>query len=298
MIVINSTGSNISIIEGGIRHYLSPEVYTYLGNPAYTTLPDAEFNAIPAGLQYFPDGMIVINGTGSNIIIQGGMRHYLSPEVYTYLGNPAFTTLPDDEFNAIPTGLQYFPDGMIVQDGSSGGETSIIQGGQKRVVSATILQYLGFPHLTITIIPDDQYVGIPTGLPYVPQGLFVRDAGSGATDIIQGGQKHLVSPEVDSYLLALQTQQIVTIPSSEFNAIPLGLEYWPEGIIIFNKDADAICIIQNGEKCWLSLMFMPTLAIRLIPLSRQIPSSMPSDRPPIFPPWHGLGRYRGRPCYR
>ena len=171
----------------------------YLGSPTPTGIPDAEFSAIPTGLAYFPDGMIVQDESTSAVaIIQGGANFPLSSQVLAYLGNPAATPIPDAEFSAIPAGLAYFPDSMIVQDGSGSGSISIIQGGQKRLLSAGILQYLGSPQPTV--ISDDQYLGIPTGLPYVPEGLFVSDAGSGAIDIIQNGQKHLVSPQVDLFL--------------------------------------------------------------------------------------------------
>ena len=46
---------------------------------------------------------------------------------------PPLTTITDAQYQAIPTGLTYFADGMIVQD-SPGGQISIVHGGVKELV--------------------------------------------------------------------------------------------------------------------------------------------------------------------
>ena len=139
MIVQDGTNTGpMSIIQGGLKQALSTPVYDYLGSPQPTIIPDAEYTAIPTGLQYFPNGMIVQDGTntGPMSIIQGGLKQALSTPVYDYLGSPQPTIIPDAEYTAIPTGLQYFPNGMIVQDGTSTGAMSIIQGGLKQELCA------------------------------------------------------------------------------------------------------------------------------------------------------------------
>ena len=65
-----------------------------------------------------------------------------------HLGNPLVTVIADTQYMAIPTGLQYFPAGMIVQDASTG-DMSIIQGAIKRALSTSVYQYLGNPPVTV-----------------------------------------------------------------------------------------------------------------------------------------------------
>ena len=96
----------MSLIEAGQKRLVSTQVYQFIGAPP-TTIPDDEYNAIPTGLQFFPEGMFVAEAdTGAIEIIQGGLKCWVSPEVYQYLGSPTVTDIPDSQFNAIPNGLQ------------------------------------------------------------------------------------------------------------------------------------------------------------------------------------------------
>ena len=197
-------------------------------------ITDGQYQAIPTGLTYFPDGLIVQDGPGGQIsIMQGGLKCLLSSEVQLYLGNPSVTVITDARYQAIPSGLQYFPDGMIVQDGP-GGQISIVQGGVKRLVgdgdpnptNNPVYQFMGDP--PITAITDAEYQGVPTGLAYFHDGMIVQDALSGQISIIQNGVKHLVDSQVLKYLGASPGGFPVTsICDAEYQAIPTGLEYFP-----------------------------------------------------------------------
>ena len=182
----SSTGA-ISIIENGEKCPLSTEIYQALGNPLVFDIPDAQYSAIPTGLAYFPEGMLVQDGTrtGPISIIQGGEKRLVSPDMYQYLGNPATVTIADGEYQAIPVGLQYFPEGSILQDESSGA-VAIIQGGAKRALSNEVQGYLGNP--MPTSIADAEFSAIPAGLAYFPDGMIIEDESSGALAIIQGGE--------------------------------------------------------------------------------------------------------------
>ena len=73
---------------------------------------------------------------GQISIVQGGLKELVGDgdpnpannPVYLSMGSPPITTITDGQYQGIPTGLTYFPDGMIVQDGP-GGQISIVQGG-------------------------------------------------------------------------------------------------------------------------------------------------------------------------
>ena len=220
-----------------------PAVYLYLGDPPFTSITDAEYAAIPTGLPYFPSGMIVQDSsTDALSIIQNGVKSPVSAAVYQYLGEPPTTSIADADYTAIPTGLPYFPSGMIVQDGSTDAP-SIVQNGVKSPVSAEVYLYLGDP--PTTSVTDAQYTAIPTGLPYFPSGMIVQDSSTGALSIIQNGMKSLVSAAVYQYLGEPPT---TSITDAEYTAIPTGLQFFPGGMIVQDSITGALSIIQNGVK--------------------------------------------------
>ena len=120
MIVQDAITGALSIIQNGVKSLVSAEVYLYLGEPPTTSITDAEYAAIPTGLPYFPSGMIVQDSsTGALSIIQNGVKSLVSAAVYQYLGEPPTTAITDADYTAIPTGLQYLPNGIIVEDAST-----------------------------------------------------------------------------------------------------------------------------------------------------------------------------------
>ena len=161
IIVQDSNTGAMSIVEGGEKLLVSTAVYQYLGDPPTTSVTDAQYTAIPTGIQYFPDGMMVRDqATGAIDIILAGEKHAVSSEVYSYLDDPTPDTIPDAQFNAIPTGLAYFADGMFVSDDQTGSK-AIILAGQKHSISLEVYDYLGSPQLTI--VPDAEYRRFPRG---------------------------------------------------------------------------------------------------------------------------------------
>ena len=247
IIVQDSNTGAMSIVEGGEKLLVSTAVYQYLGDPPTTSVTDAQYTAIPTGLPYFPDGMIVQDSnTGAMSIVEGGEKLLVSTAVYQYLGDPPTTSITDAQYTAIPTGLPYFPDGMIVQD-SNTGAMSIVEGGEKLLVSTAVYQYLGDP--PTTSISDADYTAIPTGLPYFPDGMIVQDSNTGAMSIVEGGEKLLVSTAVYQYLGDPPT---TSISDADYTAIPTGLPYFPDGMIVQDSNTGAMSIVEGGEKLLVS----------------------------------------------
>ena len=106
----------MAIIQNGKACWVSAQVEQYLGNPGSTLIPDAQFNSIPGGPQYFPNGMLVRNSAGTVAIIQNGQACWISAAVEQFLGNPSSTLIPDAQFNSIPGGPQYLPQGIAPND--------------------------------------------------------------------------------------------------------------------------------------------------------------------------------------
>ena len=83
--------------------------------------------------------MLVEDSGGTIDIIEGGEKHYVSYDVSVYLAslygytNDPPADLPDVQFNAIPIGLQYFPTGMIVQDGNAREPSALSRTGRSAI---------------------------------------------------------------------------------------------------------------------------------------------------------------------
>ena len=190
MIVQDASTGAMSIIQGGDKRSLTPEVYRYLGNPPVSIISANEYSAIPNCLYYFGINTIVANpSAGAVSIIQGGLDRGTNGPNFQYLGNPQATLHSEAQYAAVPTGLQYFPNGMIVQDATTNG-LSVIHGDVKRLLSPAVYLYFGNP--PVTVITDAEYQAIPTGSQYFPDGMIVQDGPSGQISIVQGGLKELV----------------------------------------------------------------------------------------------------------
>ena len=167
MIVQDADTGDLSIIDGGLARSLSTQVYVYLGEPPATSISDDLYKAIPTGPAYFPNGMIVQDASTDVLsVIDGGQARPLSTQGELYLGNPQVTDILDAQYTSIPAGPAYYPNGMVVQDVSTGA-LSIIVAGQARSLSTQVDQYLGNPQ--VTSILDGQYTAIPVGTRRIPQ---------------------------------------------------------------------------------------------------------------------------------
>ena len=154
MVIYDSTTGDIDIIEGGQKDPISPQLYAYMGSPAETDIPDAEFQDIPAGPQYFPAGMFVENQDTSQIsMIQNGERYFISPQMEQILSQDLADTpvsIPAAQYDAIPacqtpfyvleggvlyiinssgTGTQVGPSGVTSYAQAGDGDLIILAGG-------------------------------------------------------------------------------------------------------------------------------------------------------------------------
>jgi hypothetical protein len=81
-------------------------------------------------------------------------------------------------------------------------------------------------------------------------GSFVRDASTGAIDIIQNGKRSWLS--LGAYE-SLGSPAYTNLSDAAFKALPAGPNYTiPNGAYLRDGSTGAIDIIENGQKCWLS----------------------------------------------
>jgi hypothetical protein len=94
------------------KHYLCGEIFKYMGEPGDQVigLRDADFDAIPTGRPFIPDGCVVRNSVGTVAYAQAGTLRWVPSEVLRWWEPPRpIILIPEDVFNALPGGAAFVP---------------------------------------------------------------------------------------------------------------------------------------------------------------------------------------------
>jgi len=226
----NAQTGEISQYSGGDFHLVSVPVATTMGlnGSNVVTITAEQYDKVAKGSDYFPDGMLIQNfQTGEIDIYNNGQRQLISVPVASVMNITAaqVTTISASQFNEIPQGLDYFPQGVYLQNQSTG-EISQYSGGYNHVVSVPVATVMGLSTSQLIPVPADQYSAIPQGNAYYPQGIFIENYQTGEIDQISAGQRYWVSPQA-VLEIGLTSAQIATIGAEQFNAIPLAGNFVP-----------------------------------------------------------------------
>jgi hypothetical protein len=228
---INGAWKQIAKVGGGVTSHPVPGLsagttysfevgaynyYSY-GGPSWSSSISAETIFPMANGTYLRDA-----STGAIDIIESGLGCWLSPTAYASLSNPSVTNISDAAFQTIPAGPNYtIPNGTYLRDSSPGanyGKTDIIEYGLGFWLSPAAYASLGSPG--VTNISDAAFQTIPT----TPNGTYVRDATTGAIDIMENGQGEWLSPSVYAFL---GNPVYLDIPHAAFASLPSGPNYIP-----------------------------------------------------------------------
>ena len=135
-----------------------------------TTISASQFNGIPQGNDYFPEGSYLQNQDNGEISqYSGGTNHVVSGPVLAVMGlKPAqWISVTADQYNAIPKGNNYYPDGIFVKNNDTS-EVDQISGGQRHWVSPQAQVQIILAGTPIAVIGADQFNAIPRSSDYVP----------------------------------------------------------------------------------------------------------------------------------
>ena len=230
MYLRNAQTGEISQYSGGDFHLVSIPVATKMGlsGSDVVTITAEQYDKVTKGSDYFPENILLQNAqTGEIDIYSGGQRHLISVPIANAMNlTPAqLTVITASQFNEIPLGSDYIPNGVYLQNQSTG-EISQYSGGQDHLVSTTVATVMGLSSSQIIPIASSQYTSIPQGSPYYPQGIFIENNQTGEVDQVSGGERYWVSPltEVE---IGLSSSQIAIIGADQFNAITLAGTYVP-----------------------------------------------------------------------
>ena len=75
-----------------------------------------------------------------------------------------------------------------------------------------------------------------------------------------GGSNHMVFAPVAA-ILGLTSAQLISVTPTEYNAIPRGSDYYPDGIFLENNQTEEVDQISGGQRHWVSAMDMVTIGL-------------------------------------
>jgi hypothetical protein len=218
-----------------------------------TPVTSSQFNLIPEGSDYYPDGMFLRNAQSGEISrYAGGQFHVVSVPVATKLNltGSSFATITADQYNKVPKGNDYFPEGMILQDVTTG-EIAIYKSGQRHTISVPVATAMNLTTSQLTTISDSQFGAISQGNDYFPDGSYLQNQVTGAISQYSGGVNHPVLATVAS-VMGLTSSQVISVTQSQYNAISTGSNYYPQGIFVQNNQTGEVDQITGGQRHWVS----------------------------------------------
>ncbi|MFO0889645.1 MAG: hypothetical protein U0790_10965 [Isosphaeraceae bacterium] len=196
----------------------------------------------------FAEGTLLLNAqTGEIAQYGGGVRHLISPPVATKMGlsQNQLTAIAADKFNLIPSGQDYYPDGMFVRNVQNG-EISQYSGGSFHWVSVPVATKLGLTGNDVATVTAEQYNKVSKGSDYFPEGMLIQNVQTGEINLYSGGQRHWISVPVASKM-NLSVSKVTTISASQFNRVAQGKDYFPEGAYLQNQVTGEIAQYSNGQ---------------------------------------------------
>jgi len=232
-----------------------------------TTVTAANFNLIPQGADYFPNGMYLRNAqTGEISQYSSGDFHLVSVPVATRMGltGTNVVTITAEQYNKVAKGSDYFPEGMLIQNVQTG-EVDIYSNGERQLISVPVKNAMNITAAQITTISASQFNEIPQGSAYFPEGVYLQNQVTGEISQYSGGYNHVVSAPVAT-VMGLTSSQLISVTSSQYDAIPQGNAYYPQGIFVENNQTGEIDQISGGQRYWVS----PQAALEIGLTSTQI----------------------------
>ena len=218
-----------------------------------TPITAANFNLIPEGSDYFPSGMYLRNAsTGEISQYSGGDFHLVSVPVATKMGlnGSNVVTITSEQYDKVSKGSDYFPEGMFLQNAQTG-EIDVYSNGQRHLISVPVANAMNITSSQLTTITASQFNEIPQGSDYFPQGAYLQNQATGEISQYSGSSNHVVSVPVAT-VMGLNSSQVISITSSQYNAIPQSSPYYPQGIFIENNQTGEIDQFSNGQRYWVS----------------------------------------------
>jgi hypothetical protein len=250
---VNAQTGEIDQYSGGARHLISPPVAAKMGitQSQLTPVSSAQFDLITQGPDYFPSGMFLRNAsTGEISQYSVGAFHLVSVPVATTMGltGSNTVTITPDQYNRMARGNDFFPDGMLIQNVQTG-EVDLYKGGQRHWISVPVAVTMNITTANVTTISASQFSEIPQGSDYFPEGSYLENQVTGEISQYSGGNNHLISTPVAT-VMGLTPNQLISVTPAQYDAIPKGGNYYPDGILIQNNATREVDQMSGGQRYW------------------------------------------------
>lgn len=190
--------------------------------------------------------------TGEISQYSAGSFHLVSVPVATTmkLTGSNVVTITADQYNQVPKTTDFFPEGMLIQNVQTG-EVDIYSDGQRHWISVPVATQMNITTAQVTTISASQFNALPQGPDYFPEGSYLENQVTGEISQYSGGYDHLVSAPVAA-VMGLTSSQLISVTPSQYNAIPKGLDYYPNGIFLQNNQTGEIDEMSGGQRHWVS----------------------------------------------
>ena len=218
-----------------------------------TSLDSSKFNLVPVGQDYFPENIFLRNNqTGEISRYSSGAFHVVSVPVVNTLGlnTSNVVTITATQYNKVNKGADYFAEGMLLKNVQTG-ELDIYNAGQRRTIPVPAQAKMNIAASSITTISASQFNAIPRGIDYFPEGSYVTNVVTGAIAQYSGGYLHSISTPVAT-VMGLKSTDLIPVTQGEYNAIPMGLAYYPNGIFVSNNQTGEVDQMSGGQRLWVS----------------------------------------------
>jgi hypothetical protein len=227
-----------------------------------TSLDSNTFNLIPQNADYFPDGLFLRNDQSGEISrYSSGELHLVSVPVVNVLGlNPSnVVTITTAQYNKVGKGSDYFAEGMLLKNVHTG-ELDIYNAGQRHTIPVLAQAKMNIAASSVATISAGQFNAIPHGNDFFPEGSYVTNEVSGAIAQYSGGFLHSISLPVAT-VMGLKSTDLIPVTTGEFNAIPTGLAFYPDGVFISNIQNGEVDQMSGGRRHWVSSQDMQALGL-------------------------------------
>jgi hypothetical protein len=218
-----------------------------------TSLDSSKFNLITVGSDFYPENIFLRNDqTGEIARYSSGDIHVVSVPVATTLGlnSSNVVTITAPQYNKVTKGNDYFAEGMLLRNVQTG-EVDIYSAGERHAIPVPIQAKMNITASSVTTISASQFNGITRGIDYFLDGSYVTNVVNGAIAQYSGGYLHSISEPVAT-VMGLKSTDLVPVTPSEYNAIPMGLAYYPNGVFISNNQSGEVDQMDGGRRHWVS----------------------------------------------
>jgi hypothetical protein len=176
----------------------------------------------------------------------------VSVPVANVLGlNPSnVVTITAAQYNKVSKGDDFFAEGMLLKNVQTG-ELDIYSAGQRHTIPVPAQAKMNIAASSVATISASQFNAIQHGIDYFPEGSYVTNEVTGAIAQYSGGYLHSISEPVAT-VMGLKSTDLIPVTPSEYNAIPMGLAYYPNGLFISNNQTGEVDQMSGGQRLWVS----------------------------------------------